>query len=57
MSIKSFHIVFIFLSIVMSLWLTIWGISHSSMISIISLLVGIALVINGFQVIKKFRTI
>ena len=57
MSIKSFHIVFIFLSIVMSLWLTIWGISHSSMISIISLLVGIALVIFGFQVIKKFRTI
>jgi len=57
MSIKSFHIVFIFLSIVMSLWLTIWGISHSSMISIISLLVGIALAIYGFQVIKKFRTI
>ncbi len=57
MSIKSFHIIFIFLSIVMSLWLTIWGISHSSMISIISLLVGIALVIYGFQVIKKFRAI
>lgn len=57
MSIKSFHIVFIFLSIILSMWIAIWGIDQSLILSSISFLVGIGLVAYGFQVIKKFRTI
>ncbi len=57
MSIKSFHIVFIFLSIIISFWLTLWGLDQSLVISMASLLVGVVLIIYGFQVIKKFRTI
>ena len=57
MSIKSFHIVFIFLSIILSVWIAIWGIDQSLILSSISFLVGIRLVAYGFQVIKKFRTI
>ena len=57
MSIKSFHIVFIILSIIISFWLTLWGLDQSLVISMASLLVGVVLIIYGFQVIKKFRTI
>ena len=57
MSIKSFHIVFILLSIIISFWLTLWGLDQSLVISMASLLVGVVLIIYGFQVIKKFRTI
>ena len=57
MSIKSFHIVFISLSIILSLWIAIWGIDQSLILSSISFLAGIGLVAYGLKVIKKFRTI
>ena len=53
MSIKSFHIVFIFLSIIISFWLTLWGLDQSLVISMASLLVGVVLIIYAFQVIRK----
>jgi len=57
MSIKSFHILFIVLSIIISFWLSIWGLDQSLTISLASLLVGFGLIIYGFQVLKKFKTI
>jgi hypothetical protein len=57
MSIKSFHILFIALSIITSFWVAIWGFDQALLLSIASLLVGIALVVYGFHVIKKFKTI
>jgi len=57
MSIKSFHILFIILSICLSLGVGFWGINTSPMISTGSFIGTIALVYYGIQVYKKFRTI
>jgi len=57
MSIKSFHILFIILSIFLSLGVGFWGINRSPMISIGSFIGVVALAYYGIQVYKKFRTI
>ena len=57
MSIKSFHIFFIIISVILSFGVGFWGINQSPMISIASFIGGIVLVYYGIQVYKKFRTI
>jgi hypothetical protein len=57
MSLKSFHILFITLSIVIVVWFGIWELNRSVVVAIVSFLTGGALVYYGVQVLKKFRTI
>tara|TARA_Y100000758_G_scaffold26987_1_gene18116 strand:+ start:423 stop:599 length:177 start_codon:yes stop_codon:yes gene_type:complete len=57
MSIKSFHIIFILFSIGITIWLGVWGLNESIYISISSFLFGVALVVYGLNVLKKFKTI
>ena len=57
MSLKSFHILFIILSIVIVVWFGIWELNRSVVVAIVSFLTGGGLVYYGVQVLKKFRTI
>ena len=57
MSIKSFHIFFIIISVILSFGVGFWGINQSPMIGIVSFIGGIVLVYYGIKVYKKFRTI
>jgi len=57
MSIKTFHIIFIFLSIVITIWFGLWEWDRSILLAIVSFLAGSGLVIYGIQVLKKFKTI
>tara|TARA_B110000014_G_scaffold111911_1_gene76771 strand:- start:1118 stop:1294 length:177 start_codon:yes stop_codon:yes gene_type:complete len=57
MSIKSFHIVFIILSIAITIWFGIWEWNQSVLFAIISFLAGAGLVFYGIRVFKKFKTI
>jgi len=57
MSLKSFHILFIALSIITVVWFGIWELNRSVFVAMISFLTGLGLVYYGVQVLKKFRTI
>ncbi|MGY8780491.1 MAG: hypothetical protein ACKVJJ_02385 [Fidelibacterota bacterium] len=57
MSIKSFHILFIVLSIAITIWFGIWEWNQSVLLAIVSFLVGVVLVVYGIQVLKKFKTL
>ena len=57
MSIKTFHIIFIILSIVITIWFGLWEWDRSILLAIVSFLAGLGLVIYGIQVLKKFKTI
>ena len=57
MSLKSFHILFITLSIVIVVWFAIWELDRSILVAMVSFLTGLGLVYYGVQVLKKFRTI
>jgi uncharacterized membrane protein SirB2 len=57
MSIKSFHILFIVLSIAITIWFGIWEWNQSVLFAIVSFLVGVVLVVYGIQVLKKFKTL
>ncbi|MDE0587476.1 MAG: hypothetical protein OSB64_03960 [Candidatus Marinimicrobia bacterium] len=57
MSIKTFHIIFIILSIVITIWFGLWEWDRSILLAIVSFLAGSGLVIYGIQVLKKFKTI
>jgi len=57
MSIKTFHIIFILFSFILSLGVGYWGISKYPLISITSFVGGALLFYYGVQVFKKFRTI
>ena len=57
MSIKSFHILFIIASFVLSMGVGFWGINEHPAIGIFSFIGGILLVYYGIQVFKKFKTI
>ncbi|MEA1882461.1 MAG: hypothetical protein U9N31_08690 [Candidatus Marinimicrobia bacterium] len=57
MSIKSFHILFIILSIAITIWFGIWVWNQSVLWAIVSFLAGVGLVIYGTKVLKKFKTI
>tara|TARA_B100000927_G_scaffold276927_1_gene258123 strand:- start:7 stop:180 length:174 start_codon:yes stop_codon:yes gene_type:complete len=57
MSIKSFHILFIIASFVLSMGVGYWGINEYPAIGILSFIGGILLVYYGIQVFKKFKTI
>ena len=55
MSLKSFHILFIVLSIAITIWFGIWEWNHSALLAIFSFLAGGGLVVYGIQVLKKFN--
>ena len=57
MSLKSFHILFIVLSIAITIWFGIWEWNHTALLAIFSFLAGGGLVVYGIQVLKKFKTI
>jgi len=57
MSIKTFHILFIILSIATTIWFGVWEWDHSVPLAIVSFLAGVGLVIYGIQVLKKFKSI
>ncbi len=57
MSIKTFHIIFIILSIVITIWFGLWEWDRSILLASVSFLAGSGLVIYGIQVLKKFKTI
>ena len=57
MSIKSFHILFIMASFVLSMGVGFWGINEHPAIGILSFIGGILLVYYGIQVFKKFKKI
>jgi hypothetical protein len=57
MSIKSFNILFIVLSIAITIWFGIWEWNQSVLLAIVSFLVGVVLVVYGIQVLKKFKTL
>ena len=57
MSLKSFHILFIILSIVITIWYGIWEWNQSQLLAIVSFLAGVGLAIYGIKVLKKFKTI
>jgi len=57
MSIKTFHIIFIILSIIITIWFGLWEWDRSILLAIVSFLAGLGLVIYGIQVLKKFKTI
>jgi len=57
MSIKTFHIIFIILSIVITIWFGLWEWNQSILLAVISFLAGLGLVVYGIQVLKKFKTI
>jgi len=57
MSIKSFHILFIVLSIAITIWFGIWEWNQSVLLAIVSFLIGVGLVVYGIQVLKKFKTL
>lgn len=57
MSIKSFHILFIIASFVLSMGVGFWGINEHPAIGTLSFVGGILLVYYGIQVFKKFKTI
>ena len=56
MSLKWFHIVFISLSVVLSLWFGIWGLVNDQIVlGIISLAASAGLVVYGNYVLSKLR--
>ena len=57
MSLKSFHILFIVLSIITVVWFGIWELNQSVFIAMVSFLTGVGLIYYGVRVLKKFRTI
>ncbi|MDP6339775.1 MAG: hypothetical protein QF842_05555 [Candidatus Marinimicrobia bacterium] len=57
MSLKSFHILFIILSIATTVWFGFWEWNQSVFWAIVSFLAGAGLVVYGIQVFKKFKTI
>ena len=57
MSIKTFHIIFIILSIAITIWFGLWEWTQSILLAVISFLAGLGRVIYGIQVLKKFKTI
>ena len=57
MSIKTFHLLFIISSFILSLGVGVWGIKEYPVIAAISFIGSVALAYYGIQVFKKFRTI
>jgi hypothetical protein len=57
MSIKTFHLLFIIISFILSLGVGYWGINEHPLIGVSSFICGILLVYYGIQVFKKFKTI
>ena len=57
MSIKSFHMLFIMASFVLSMGVGFWGINEHPAIGMLSFIGGILLLYYGIQVFKKFKTI
>ena len=57
MSIKSFHILFIIVSFLLSMGVGFWGINEHPAIGILSFIGGILLAYYGIHVFKKFKTI
>ena len=57
MSIKSFHMLFVMASFVLSIGVGFWGINEHPPIGILSFIGGILLVYYGIQVFKKFKKI
>ena len=57
MSIKTFHILFIVFSFILSLGVGYWGINESPVIGFLSFIGSAILIYYGFYVFKKFRAI
>ncbi len=56
MSLKWFHIVFISLSVLLSLWFGVWGLFHQQIaLGIVSLSASAGLVIYGNYFVAKVR--
>jgi hypothetical protein len=56
MSLKWFHIVFISLSVLLSVWFGIWGLfNHQIVLGIVSLGASVGLVIYGNYFLGKLR--
>ena len=56
MSLKWFHIVFISLSVVLSLWFGIWGLFNDQItLGVMSLVASAALVVYGNHFLAKIR--
>jgi hypothetical protein len=56
MSLKWFHIVFISLSVLLSLWFGVWGLfNHQIALGILSLVASVGLVLYGNYVMSKLR--
>ena len=57
MSIKTFHMLFIVFSFILSLGVGYWGINESPVISFLSFIGSALLIYYGIYVFKKFRAI
>lgn len=61
MSLKVFHVVFIVLSILLTIGFGIWGVMQSSglfvLLGIISFVIGILLIFYLVKIVKKFRQV
>lgn len=61
LSLKFFHVVFIVLSILLTIGFGIWGVMQSSglflLLGIISFVIGILLVFYLIKIVKKFRQV
>jgi hypothetical protein len=63
LSLRSFHLFFIAVSILLSVWVGVWGIDRYRSVgdasglvfALLFLLVGIVLLVYGFKVRKKLR--
>lgn len=61
-SLKAFHLFFIIMSIILSLWFAIYELQldengSSVILAIISLLISVGMIIYGLKVYKKFKTL
>lgn len=57
MSIKTFHMLFIVFSFILSLGVGYWGINESPLIGLLSFIGSALLIYYGIYVFKKFRAI
>ena len=57
MSIKTFHMLFIVFSFILSLGVGYWGINESPVIGLLSFIGSALLIYYGIYVFKKFRAI
>ncbi len=61
-SIKGFHLFFIFASIVLSVWFAIYEVQQgfhgtSAILAVVSSITSVGLMVYGLKVYKKFKTL